>query len=344
MRNTTVMTTSGGRAVAATFTKLSVVAVSILATALATDAQPTGSIHRIGYLGIASATAPQRPVVEAFRQGLRELGWVEGQTIAVDYRFAEGRFDLLPDLAAELVRLKVHIIAAGPTPAAVAAKTATGTIPIVMWGVGDPVGLGLIASLARPGGNVTGLSFSVGMDTFGKGLEILKEAVPRIRRVAILSNPANPAHALAISNVKAAAPSLGVQLELLEAREPNQFDGAFAAMAKGRAEALLVVSDSMFVIHRARLADLAAKNRVPSMYGVRENVDAGGLISYGPSTVAASRRAAAFVDKILRGAKPADLPVEQPTEFELVINLKTAKTLGLTIPQSLLLRVNEVIE
>jgi putative ABC transport system substrate-binding protein len=315
-----------------------------LVAPLVVEAQPTGSIHRIGYLGIASAIAPQRPVVEAFRQGLRELGWVEGQTITVDYRFAEGRFDLLPDLAAELVRLKVHIIAAGPTPAAVAAKNATGTIPIVMWGVGDPVGLGLIASLARPGGNVTGLSFSVGMDTFGKGLELLKEAVPRIRRVAILSNPANPAHALAISNVKAAAPSLGVQLELLEAREPHQLDGAFAAMAKGRAEALLVVSDSMFVIHRARLADLAAKNRVPSMYGVRENVDAGGLISYGPSTVAASRRAAAFVDKILRGAKPADLPVEQPTEFELVINLKTAKALGLTIPQSLLLRADQLIE
>jgi putative tryptophan/tyrosine transport system substrate-binding protein len=226
----------------------------------------------------------------------------------------------------------------------VAAKNATGTIPIVMWGVGDPVGLGLIASLARPGGNVTGLSFSVGMDTFGKGLELLKEAVPRIRRVAILSNPANPAHALAISNVKAAAPSLGVQLELLEARQPHQLDGAFAAMAKGRAEALLVVSDSMFVIHRARLADLAAKNRVPSMYGVRENVDAGGLISYGPSTVAASRRAAAFVDKILRGAKPADLPVEQPTEFELVINLKTAKALGLTVPPSLLARADHIIE
>jgi putative tryptophan/tyrosine transport system substrate-binding protein len=269
---------------------------------------------------------------------------VEGQNIVIDYRFAEGRFDRLPDLAAELVRLRVDVIMAGPTPPAVAAKNATGTIPIVVAGVGDPVELGLIASLAHPGGNVTGLSFSVGMDIFGKGLELLREAVPKFRRVAILSNPANPSHALAITNVKAAAGSLGVQLQLLEAREPNQFDGAFAAMAKERVDALLVVADGMFIFHRARLADLTAKNRVPSMHGVRENVEAGGLMSYGPSTVAAWRRAAFFVDRILKGAKPADLPVEQPTKFELVINLKTAKTLGLDMPASLLARADEVIE
>ena len=324
-------------------TFLFVFSLGALSAPLAADAQPTGKVYRIGYLGMGSATVSP-PFVEAFREGLRELGLVEGQNIVIDYRFAEGRFDRLPDLAAELVRLRVDVMMAGPTPPAMAAKNATGTIPIVMAGVGDPVELGLIASLARPGANVTGLSFSVGMDIFGKGLELLREAVPKFRRVAILSNPGNPSHALAITNVKAAAGSFGVQLQLLEAREPNQFDGAFAAMAKERVDALLVVADGMFILHRARLADLAAKNRVPSMHGVRENVEAGGLMSYGPSTVAAWRRAAFFVDRILKGAKPADLPVEQRTKFELVVNLKTAKALGLLIPPVLLARADEVIE
>ena len=324
-------------------TFLFVFSLGTLSAPLAADAQPTGKVYRIGYLAAGSAIASQLPV-EAFREGLRELGLVEGQNIVIDYRFAEGRFDRLPELAAELVLLRVDVIMAGPTPPAVAAQNATGTIPIVVAGVGDPVELGLIASLARPGGNVTGLSFSVGMDIFGKGLELLREAVPKLRRVAILSNPVNPSHALAITNVKAAAGSLGVQLQLLEAREPNDFDGAFAAMAKERVDALLVVADGMFILHRAPLADLAAKNRVPSMHGVRENVEAGGLMSYGPSTVAAWRRAAFFVDRILKGAKPADLPVEQPTKFELVINLKTAKALGLTVPATLLARADEVIE
>ena len=318
-------------------------AVLILATSLAADAQPTGKVYRIGYLTSGAAGITPRPVA-AFREGLRELGWVEGQNIEIDYRHAEGRFDRLPELAAELVRLKPDVIAAGPTPPAVAAKNATATIPIVMMGVGDPVGLGLVASLARPGGNVTGLSFTVGMETLGKDLELLREALPKVRRVAVLSNPANPSHALAIGNVKAAGRSLGVQLKLLEARGPDQFDGAFTAMAEDRVEALLVVADSLFILHRARLAELAAKYRLPSMHGVRENVEAGGLLSYGPSNEALWRRAAFFVDKILKGAKPADLPVEQPTKFELVINLKTAKALGLTIPQSLVLRADEVIE
>ena len=324
-------------------TFLFVFSLGALSAPLAAEAQPTGKVYRIGYLAPGSATVSQLPV-EAFREGLRELGLVEGQNIVIDYRFAEGRFDRLPELAAELVRLRVDVIMAGPTPPAMAAKKATGTIPIVMAGVGDPVELGLIASLARPGANVTGLSFSVGMDIFGKGLELLREAVPKFRRVAILSNPGNPSHALAITNVKGAAGSFGVQLQLLEAREPNQFDDAFAAMAKERVDALLVVADGMFILHRARLADLAAKNRVPSIHGVRENVEAGGLMSYGPSTVAAWRRAAFFVDRILKGAKPADLPVEQPTKFELVINLKTAKALGLTVPATLLARADEVIE
>jgi len=324
-------------------TLLFVFSLGALSARLAADAQPTGKVYRIGYLGAGSATLSQPPV-EAFREGLRELGLVEGQNIVIDYRFAEGRFDRLPDLAAELVRLRVDIIVAGPTPPAVAAKNATGTIPIVVAGVGDSVELGLIASLARPGGNVTGLAYSVGVEIFGKQLELLKEIVPTVRRVAILSNPANPSHALAIKNVKAATQSLGVQLQLLEARGPNEFDGAFAAIAKERADALLVVADGMFIFQRARLADLAAKNRVSSMHGVRENVEAGGLMSYGPSTISAWRRAAFFVDRILKGTKPADLPVEQPTKFELVINLNTAKVLGLTVPPSLLARADEVIE
>jgi ABC-type uncharacterized transport system substrate-binding protein len=226
----------------------------------------------------------------------------------------------------------------------VAAKNATGTIPIVMIGVGDPVDTGLVASLARPGGNVTGLSYSVGMETIGKGLQLLKEAVPKVRRVAILSNPANPSPALAISNVQAAARSLRVQLQLLEARGPDGFDGAFAAMAKEHVEVLLVVGDPAFDLQRARLADLAVQNRLPSMHTLRQSVEAGGLMSYGPSVADLWRRAATYVDKILKGAKPADLPVEQPTKFELVINLKTAKSLGVTIPASLLLRADETIQ
>jgi putative tryptophan/tyrosine transport system substrate-binding protein len=338
------MTTRGGMAVAATVTKLSLVlAISIFAASLAAHAQLTGKVYRIGYLSGGSATASAR-YVEAFRQGLRELGWVEGQNIVIDYRFAEGRFDRLPDLAAELVRLKVDVIAAGPTPPALAAKKATGTIPIVMLGAAQPVELGLVASLARPGGNVTGMAWSVNLEIIAKGVELLKEAVPKVRRVAVLSNPANPSHTLAIRDVKASARSSGVQLQLLEARGPSEFDGAFAAMAKQRVEALLVVADSMFSVHRARLADLATKNRLPSMLGLTEDVEAGGLMSYGPSIVANYRRAVVFVDKILKGAKPADLPVEQPTKFELVINLKTAKALGLKIPPSLLQRADQVIE
>jgi len=284
------------------------------------------------------------PRLDAFRQGLRELGWVEGQNLVIDYRSAEGKLDRLPDLAAELVRLKVDIIVAVPTPAAAAAKNAIETIPIVMIGVGDPVGTGLIASLARPGGNATGLSFSVGLEIAGKLLELLKETVPKVRRVAILSNPANPVQPLLIREVNVAARSLGVQLQHLEARGPNEFDGAFAAMAKERVGALLIVADGMLIFHRTRLADLAARSRLPAAYGWREHVEAGGLMSYGPSLRDLFRRAATYVDKILKGAKPADLPVEQPTKFELVINLKTAKALGLTIPQSVLGRADQVIE
>jgi ABC-type uncharacterized transport system substrate-binding protein len=318
------------------------VAGTLFAAPLAAGAQPAGTVHRIGYLVSGSATVNR--YAEAFRQGLRELGWVEGQSIVVEYRFAEGRFDRLPGLAAELVRLKVELIVATPSPAVVAAKSATGTIPIVMIGVADPVGQGLVASLARPGGNVTGVAYSVGTETIGKGLELLKEAVPKVQRVAVLSNPTNPSHALAMNSVRTAAQSLGLQLQFLEARGPDAFDGAFAAMARERAGALLVVPDPVFLAQRARLADLTAKSRLPSMHSLREEAESGGLMSYGSTLSSQGRQAAVYVDKILKGAKPADLPIEQPTKFELVINLKTAKALGLTIPPSVLTRADEVIQ
>jgi putative ABC transport system substrate-binding protein len=282
--------------------------------------------------------------IAAFQQGLRELGWIEGQNIVIEYRFAEGRFERLPGFAAELAQLGLDVIAATTTPAVVAARNATSTIPIVMFSVSDPIGLGLIATLARPGGNVTGLTYSVGVEIVGKQLELLKQTVPKVRRVAVLSNPANPSTAVAISNVKVAARSLGVELQLLETRDPGEFDGAFAAMAKERAGALLVVADPGFGVHGTRLADLATTYGLPSMHGVREMVEAGGLMNYGPSIPDNFRRAAGYVDKILRGSNPGDLAVQQPTKFELVINVKTAKALGITVPQSLLLRADELIQ
>src|SRR5262249_10941714 len=257
--------------------------------------QPEGTVRRIGYLAGGLSTGPYP---EAFRRGLRELGWVEGQNIVIDYRFAEGRNDRLPDLAAELVRLKVDLIVASPSPGVVAANNATKAIPIVMIGVGDPVALGLIANLAHPAGNLTGMSFTVGMETFGKGLELLKETVPKVRLVAVLSNPANPAPTLGVRNLKVAAQSLGVELQLLDARGPNEFDAAFAAMAKGRVGALLVMPDSVSAVYRTQLIDLAAKNRLPSMHGIREDVEAGALMSYGPKLTDVFMGAASFVDKI----------------------------------------------
>jgi len=315
----------------------------LLAAPLGTQAQETGKVNRIGYLSYSSSAANAH-FIDAFRKGLRELGWIERQNVMIDSRFAEGRSDRLSDLAAELVRIKVDIIVATSTPALAAAKNATATVPIVAINVGDPVALGFIASLARPGGNITGLSYSVGADVFGKELELLKEALPNIGRVAVLSNPANPTHVLAIPNVKVAAQALGLELQVVEGRDPNQFDGDFAAMTKERVRALLVLPDGMFYQHQTRLADLALKNRLPSMHGFRESVEAGGLMSYGPDSLDNYRRAVTFVDKIFKGAVPADLPLEQPTQYELVINLKTAKALGLTIPITLLARADEVIE
>jgi putative ABC transport system substrate-binding protein len=321
-----------------------IVGVSLLVASLV-EAQPAGKVYRIGFLGPGSTTGDRRPL-EAFREGLRELGWVEGQNIAIEYRAADGRLDRLPDLAAELVRLKVDVIVAATALPVAAAKSATTTIPIVMLAVADPVGRGLVTSLSRPGGNVTGVTYGVGTDTFGKGLELLREAVPRVRRVAVLSNPDGPSQSLMIDSVKGTARSLGLQLQLVEARGPAQFDGAFAAMARDGAEALLVVTDPTYLLPgaAARLADLAIKGRLPSIHSQRPPVEAGGLMSYGPSIPALFRRGAAYADKILKGTRPADLPVEQPTKFELVINLRTAKALGVTMPPSVLARADDVIQ
>lgn len=317
----------------------------ILALPPSVDAQSAGKVYRLGYLSMSSSTSSYLRPLEMFRQGLRNLGWVEGQNIVIEYRFAEGQADRLPGLADELVRLKMDVIAASPTPAALAARNATRTIPIVGMGLTEPVAVGLVASLARPGGNVTGVTYSVDADIFGKQLELLREVVPKVRRVAVLSNPGtSPSVPLTIGSIKAAARSLGLQLQLLEAREPSEFDTAFAAMAAERAEALLLVGDSMFFLHRERLARLALKTRLPSMSTQEQWVDAGGLVSYGPSVPETWRRAATYVDKVLKGASPADLPIEQPTKFELVINRSTARSLGLTIPQPLLQRADQVIE
>jgi putative ABC transport system substrate-binding protein len=314
-----------------------------LAAPLGARAQRAPEQRRIGYLS-SNSVSMSHHLVDAFRQGLREFGWTEEQNLRIDYRFADGELRRLPALAAELVALNVEIIVAAPSVAAVAAKNATRTIPIVMVNAGNPVELGLVTSLARPGGNITGLSYSAGLEIVGKGLDLLKQALPNVRLVAVLWNPDNNASAIALKNVKGVAASQGLQLQFIEARAPNQFDAAFAAMRTARVEAVVVVADSMFIAHRARLADFAARGRLPTMHGVRENVEAGGLMSYGPDSITTYRRAAGFVNKILKGAKPADLPVEQPTKFELVINLKTAKALGLTIPPSLLLRADQVIE
>jgi putative ABC transport system substrate-binding protein len=309
------------------------------------QAQQPAKVARIGYLSSSWPDAPfARRMRDAFGQALRDIGYIEGENVSVEDRFAEGKFDRLPDLAAELVQRKVDIIVAAPSPAAVAAKKVTQTVPIIMISVGDPVGLGLVSSLARPGENVTGLSYSVGMETFTKGLELLKETVPDLQQVAVLSNPTNPANTLALRALEGAAGRLAVQLQLFEPRGPQEFDDAFRAMIDGRAGALMVVTDALFLLHAARVAELAAKNGLPSMHGFRESVEAGGLMSYGPDAVNQCRRAAAFVDKILKGANPSDLPVEQPTKFEFVINLKTAQALGLTVPATVLARADEVIE
>ena len=323
-------------------TFLAMVPGSVLAAPLAAEGQQAAKTPRIGYLAMNLASSPH--LIEAFRQGLRDLGYVEGRNVVIESRDAAGKYERLPALAAELVSLKVDLIVAAAYQATLAAKTATETIPIIMVAVADPVRVGLIASLVRPGGNITGLALFAGTEIVGKHLELLKEAVPNLSRVAILSNPANPMHAFRLREVEVAGRSLRVQLQILKAQGPEEFDSAFAAMTRERAGALYVVGDPTFVQHRRRFAELAARNRLPAVYELKEYAEAGGLMVYGPSTLEMFRRAATHVDKVLKGAKPGELPVEQPTKFELVINLKTAKALGLTIPPSLLLRADQVIE
>jgi putative ABC transport system substrate-binding protein len=319
------------------------VARGLVAVPLAVQAQQPGKIYRIGYL---SAAAPDvsATVIDAFRQGLRERGWIEGRNIVIEFRWARGKLDLLPELASELVRMNVDVLVAAPTPPAMAASKATRTIPIVVIGVNDPVGLGLVSSLARPGGNVTGLTYSVGQEIYGKQLALLKEVAPKAKRVAVLWNPDISTLAPTIKDVHAAARSLELKLQPLEARGPAELESAFSAMARERVDGLLVIVDSVFSFHRAQLVDLAARSRLPAAYTNRQPVEAGGLMSYGPSFADLWHRAAGYVDRILKGAKPGDLPFEQPTKYELVVNLKTARALGITIPQSVILRADQVIE
>ena len=310
-------------------------------------AQQETRLARIGYLASNLAGSGPAHLLEAFRQGLRDLGYVEGRNVVIEYRDAEGKLERLLALAAELVALKVDVIVAPGTPQALAAKQATRTLPVVFAVAGDPVGSGLVTSLARPGGNVTGLS-SVTADLVGKCLEQLTQAVPGVSRVAVLWQPGGFGERAEKDMQKAAevaGRTLGVRLQFVEARRPADIDKAFTDMTEARAGAPTVLGGgTMLLAERRRLVDLAAKNRLPAVHPWRDFVDAGGLMSYGASFPDLYRRAATYVDKILKGAKPADLPVEQPTKFELVINLKTAKALGLTLPQSLLVRADEVIK
>ena len=319
------------------------IAVLSICLAIATmEAQAATRVPRIGLLmgGTPSSTAP---LSDAFRQGLRDLGYVEGQNISIERRFAEGKLERLPDLAAELVRLKVDVIVVAAAPAIRAAKQATSTIPIVMAAVADPIEEGFVPSLARPAGNITGIT-ALAVGYSAKWLELLKEAAPRIRRVAVLMNPSNPSHAGYRRELQAAGRVLRVTPQFLEAPGPEEFEGAFAAMAKGRAGGLIVPPDAVTFAHRSRIVELAAKSRLPAMYGLREFVEVGGLMGYGSSLPDMFRRAATYVDKILKGAKPGDLPIEQTSRFELALNLKTAKALGLTIPQTVLIRADHVIQ
>jgi len=299
--------------------------------------------QKIGYL---VASSEERPAIQKYRQAfvqsLASFGYVEN--IEIEYRFAELDFERLPSLAAELVALKVDVIVATPTAAAVAAKKITGSVPIVMINAGDPVARGLVASLARPAGNVTGLSFSVGLEHFSKAMELLKEAVPSLRKVGILVNPVNPSHADIADQIASTAPSLNLDIEVFKASRKDDIEPAFVAMTQSRCQAAFIVADALTGSEATLIGNLAAMHRLPTMHQLGHEAEAGGLMSYGPNMTDQFRRAAAYVDKILKGAKPADLPVEQPTKFELLINLKTARALGLTIPPTLLVLASDVIE
>jgi putative ABC transport system substrate-binding protein len=318
------------------------VASGVLVVSLHSYAQPQGKVWRIGILETVSPEL-NAANLDAFQQGLRELGYVEGRNLVIEYRSADGRSERFPSLAAELVGLKVDLIVTRGTPASLAAKRATRTIPVVMANAGEPVETGLVISLARPGGNVTGLS-SLTVHLEAKRLGLLRELVPGITRIAALYNMSSPANPPQWKEIETAARSLGVQPQLLDVRKPEDFGPAFDAATRQRADGLIVGQEGLLQANRKLIVQLAAEHRLPAIYRSKEFIEVGGLMAYGPSYPDLYRRAATYVDKILKGAKPGDLPVEQPTKFELIINLKTAKTLAITIPQSLLLRADEVIQ
>ena len=312
----------------------------LFALCFSVEAQPK-KIARMGFLGGSSASA-YSSFLEAFRQSLHDLGYDEGQNIAIDYRYGEGKRDRLPGLSADLAHLKVDVIVVSGALAISALKNATKTIPIVMTTVEDPVAQGFVASLARPGGNITGLT-NLAPELSGKRLELLKESFPKISRVAVLWDPSTPGSVVTFKETQIVAPALGVQLQSVEVRSPNDFEGAFRSATTERAGALIVLQSLLTNAHRQRIVELAVNNRLPSMYTQTEYVEVGGLMSYAPSYTDIYRRAATYVDKILKGTKPADLPVEQPTKFEFIINLKTAKQIGVTIPPNVLARADKVI-
>ena len=333
---------SGAQMIAKAFIIVVAFTVSVLIAPSASQAQHARHVPRLGYLGTSSASL-ESELLKAFREGLREHGYVEGQNIAIEYRWAEGNYQRFPALVADLVKLNVDVIVTAGTPGAFAAKRATQTIPIVMAVTGDAVGTGLVSSLARPGGNLTGLTTMV-PDLEGKRLEILREILPKLLTVAVLLNTSNPLTAIQWEQTKTSAKALGIELQPIELQRPEDFKDAFARVARQRPDAITMVADRFQLAHRMQILDFVAKTRLPAMYPYRDFVVAGGLMSYGPSYEDMFRRSATYVDKILRGAKPSDLPIEQPTKFELLVNLKTAKMLGVPIPPSLLQRADHVFE
>jgi putative ABC transport system substrate-binding protein len=317
-------------------------ALATLLGPLDVQAQRTEKVHRVGFLGNSTA-ALEANLVGPFREGLRDLGYVEGRNVVIEYRWAEAKYERLPALIAELIALKVDVLVTAGTPATLAVQKATTSVPLVMVAVGDPVGTGIVPSLSHPGGNITGLT-SISTEMDGKRLELLREVVPSVSHIAVLWNAASPLQVLAEKQTQAAAHALRMKVLSLGVRNEEEIDRAFAVIVRERPGALLVLADRLLLHHRARIMDFATRYRLPGVHAYRELVEAGGLMSFGPSYAEMHRRAAYFVDRILKGAKPADLPVERPPTFELVVNLKTAKALRLTIPQSVLLRATEVIE
>ncbi len=319
-----------------------IITLGILLGSLAAQAQQTGNVYRIGFLGNSTA-ALEANLVGPFREGLRDLGYVEGRNVLIEYRWAEVKYDRFPALIGELLALKVAVIVTAGTPATLAVKKATTSVPVVMAAVGDPVGTGIVPSLSHPGGNITGLT-AISTEMDAKRLELLREVVPSVSYIAVLWNPGSPLQVLAEKQVQAAAQVLRMRVLSLRVKTEEEIKSALAVMARERPDALLVLADRLLLHHRALIMDFATRHQLPGVHAYRELVEAGGLMSFGPSYADMHKRAAYFVDRILKGAKPGDLPVERPLTFELVINLKVAKALGLTIPQSVLLRATEIIQ